>query len=338
MQRHLTSWSPRRVFVAALAIASTATVAWADPIQFSKPAVAIAAPPKAELDLPDRKSRDWDFSSPSQMQRPVAPPPPVMRVPPREREEGDDEADRHPLLRDPQNFPDAVGRAEARNPLAPTKSKVTAPRLSLETVGSKARDAQHALSPISDINLDLRDRDREQRRRDPAAMERSFGSDRNDSREGRKRDLYAARENVASEPNDFFNSAPKFDVSTSRPKENADAQHLERRAAFDQLLNPSAKTGRAPGSLEPVTGLEMSKPAVPAAMPMLGGMKFELDPADPANGIKIQQERLRAPVAETLNKKYSQPTKPAAAATAESRFQTSLMRQPTVHEIPARKF
>ncbi len=338
MQRRPTISTFRRVLAAALAIAGAATVAWGDAIQFSKPAVAIPTRPKEQLNLPERKSRDVDFSSPADMQQPLAPPPPppVVRVPPREREDNDD-AGKHPLLRDPKNFPDAVGRADARNPLAPSKASATAPRSTLQIPGAKAPEAQHALAPISDINLDLRDRDLQQRRRDPAAVDRmdhSLSSDRN---EPRKRDSYLLRQN-APETIDPFNSASRFDPLMAHPKENVDAQHLERRAAFDQLLNPGANVVRTPGSLDPVTGLESSKPASPVAMPMLGSSKFEINPADPANGIRLQQERLRAPVAETVNKKYSQPAKPVAAGAFDSPFQSSLMRQPTIHEIPARKF
>ena len=323
----------------ALAFASATAVVWAEKIQFSKPAVAIATPPKKELDLPQRKSRDVDFSSPADVERPITPPPPVMRVPPREREQ-DDDARQHPLLREPKDFPDGFGRAESRNSLgsnkSSSKSSTNATRSNLGMFGTKRLASEHALSPIPDINVDLRDRDRDpqQRQKDSAKMDRPLVSDRN---ERGKPDPYLIRDN-ASEPMEPFSSRSKFDPLTVRPNETPDPQQLERRAAFDQLLTPGGNMVRAPGSLEPVTGLDGPKAATPAVMPMLGGTKFELNPADPANSIKLQQEKLRAPVAETLNRKYSQPTKPVAAGAAESPFRTSLMREPTVREIPARKF
>jgi hypothetical protein len=343
MQLRSTSLSHSRVLATAVAITGAVTWAWAgESIQFSKPAVEIAIQKKEQQrDLPEPRSKQLDFSGSQQMERPAIQQPSVVQVPARERDE-DDDAGRHPLLRDPNKFPDAVGRADARNALALGKTSPNSVALaktsptSTETraLGSKRTEPQHALSPITDLNWDSRERERERRRQDSLLEDRSSASDRSDAR---KRDPYASREN-APEQNDSFTSAALFDPSIARPRENPIAAQLERHAAFDQLFNPNAGMVRSPGSLEPVTGLDVAKPAVPVAMPMLGNTMFDKGAAVPIDAFKAQQERLRAPSLQDVNKKDSSKITAASANAIDPHFQTPLMRQPTVHDIPARKF
>ncbi len=91
-----------------------------DAIRFSKPAVALAAPPKVETDLPAVRERGLDFSNPNfdaPVTAPPRTPPPMLRREPRDPErEGT-----HHLLRTPAMFtdPDVPRRKSAPSLSAP---------------------------------------------------------------------------------------------------------------------------------------------------------------------------------------------------------------------------
>jgi hypothetical protein len=185
------------------------------------------------------------------------------------------------------------------------------------------------------VNWDPRNRDREQRN-EPFS---SGHSDANDRKDRRSRELYGTR-HEESEQKDPFNAPDAPDPFTFRPKdgkESLSAAQMERRVAFEQLFNPGGVVVQPPGSLEPVTGLDAVKPTPGGpAMPMLTGPKIEMAPNTAANGFNVQQDHLRLPLPDDFSKRFSAGVKPAPAP-VESHFQTSLMRQPTVHDIPARK-
>ena len=106
---------------------------------------------------------------------------------------------------------------------------------------------------------------------------------------------------------------------------------VERRTAFQELLNAKTETGeRAPNSLQPVVNaVQLQTPAV--GLPMLGASKPFTDPTKIFNE---RHERLRGPVMDDVNKKYS-PLPPATSA-FDPRFQTPLNRQPAMHDFPKR--
>ena len=324
----------------------TAVPAWADAIQFSKPAVELAAPQKAQENLPEPKSKRMDFSPGASVERPVAQPPPVlMRVPPsRLRDLNEDEdADRHPLLREFKDYSDPLGRSErseTRNRYGPARSG-----RNLRQPGelrNKDSDAPEALSPITDMNWDPRERDRERDRDRDRPRDDAFSMDRSarpEKKDARERELYGKREAESDQKSPF--EAPEVpDVFTFRPNKPLTAAQLERRAEFDQLLNPAGANARPAGSLEPVSGgagLDAPRPGSPVVMPIPAGPKPEFAPSDPGIALRMQQERLRPAVPEDVAQKFSPSAQPAPVGPVDSRFQGSLMRQPTYHEIPSRK-
>ena len=319
----------------------SATYGWGDAIQFSRPAVPIASPDKELPELPESRSK-IEFGANPVMERPaMLMPQPVMRMPPvRERDDNED-ANRHPLLREPKSFREMGDESESRDRFGPGKSSSSSswrgvPRNNAP--GNTRAEPQHALSPITDLNWDPRDRDRDrEQRNDSFSSSRSDASDRKDAR---ARELYGGRQEEP-EQKDAFSAPEAPDPFTFRPKdgkESLSAAQMERREAFEQLFNPGGVVVQPPGSLDPVTGLDAIKPTPGPgpAMPMLTGPKIQMAPSTPANGFNAQQERLRLPLPDDFSKRFSQGVKPSPAP-VDSHFQSSLMRQPTVHDIPSRK-
>jgi hypothetical protein len=343
MKHHPATVWRHRVLVAVLAVVATATTAWADAIQFSKPVIEIATPDKEQPSLPKARSKAVDISSPDQMEAPIAAPPPMVRPKTRDRDD-DDDTGRHPLLRNPAKFPDAVGRDNERNPKLSSTSRKSSDSQSSSAYGRNGKETDQSLSPITNPDWDLRDRDSnrdsDRHRKDPFSANlttKSERKDRTDRNDSRQKDAYESREQDEPGRADGLNSTA-FDSFTFRAKENPTSAQVERRAAFDQLLNPSGSPGRQAGSLEPVSGLESPKPTTPIGMPMLGGGMFDKSSAGPSEAFKAQPNRPHAPVAEDLAKRFSLQSKPAVTAPVDARFESSLMRQPTVHDIPSRKF
>ena len=131
-----------------------------------------------------------------------------------------------------------------------------------------------------------------------------------------------------------------FDLLTVRTREKPSPELLERRATFEQLLNPgSSLAAKTPGSLDPVASLDPLRPgAAPGgSVPGLSGPGLATT-ADPMQAMNQQRDRLRGPVLEDVNKKYSAQPGSTLPGGLDGRYQTPLSRQPAVQQFPTRKF
>jgi hypothetical protein len=316
------SWC--RVVVTLLALVCTDQLVWADAIQFSKPVVAIAVPPKEEVEIIERRAKTIDFSGAS-AQQPVVQQPqpqPVRRVEPREREEAE-EISKSRLHRDSQNPFDVLDRPDARDPFAAKKSSLTDERI----------DSTRALAPVNDFSWDPRRQDIHTKN---SVTERRSGF-RDDG--SWRRDDSAQRKGHAE--NNEGNALDSITGHVARQKEKPTPARAEYRAAFERLINPTATISSRPaGSLEPVTESDIAKPAPPPVVPPgFARTKSDNGPIDPTEAFNIRHVYGGSEWYER-EKKYASPTsrKPGTLSERESLFQTPLMRQPTVHEFPARKF
>ena len=205
-----------------------------------------------------------------------------------------------------------------------------------EPFGLELPDSQRALSPVMDFNWDAREAARS---RNPSAFGGSEPGDR-DERSERFRPAFSAGRQQETVLERSFQGTRFSDWFGGGPKEKLSQDILDRRAAFEQLLNPSAGVaGRAPGSLEPLPSLE--KAALAPGLPMpatIGRTKGQMNTTDPMEAFNQQHERLRGPSLEDVNKKYASPKSAPASSTVDPRFQTPLNRQPTSREFPTRKF
>ena len=297
-----------------------------DAIRFSKPAVALAAPPKAESDLPEVRERGLDFSNPNfdaPVTAPPRTPPPMLRREPRDPErEGT-----HPLLRTPAMFTDpdeekarkeALREAE-NNPFKTTKEKSRPGSSPMKDLASPLRsETSRSLSPVTD--LDWRPGD--------------AAGGRKDSRRGGQ--SFAQREDENFSPSGMRASTP-FDFHGDRQQDKPTPAQVQRRTEFQQLLNPNAgPAGRAPNSLQPVINAAEAKSSG-LATPTVGGSGFDPRNADPTAAFNRQQDRLRGPVIEDVNKRYN--AAPAnSPGSPGSGHQPQGPRQPLTREFPARKF
>jgi hypothetical protein len=129
------------------------------------------------------------------------------------------------------------------------------------------------------------------------------------------------------------------DTRTHEKREPSQAM-LDRRAAFEQMLNPSAGVaGRMPGALEPVPSLSVPAVSAPGlAIPSIVPPKALVIPADPTVAFNEKHDRLRGRSLEDVNKKYTRPAPAAPQPGVETRFQTPLHRQPVTREFPSRRF
>lgn len=320
--------------VGVLALALVADRAAGESIQFSKPLLAIVVPPKPLENLPEARTRTIDFSGPEVEQPAVMPRSPVMRANPREEKEKKD--DRHWLLQDPKIFSDPNRDQEEAN-----KDKVQpglGKKLSPET--GKPRDplnlkrpgAPGSLTPEGDFNWQAHDT---VRRPDDALWANRPGS----LEKKNERSPVGLRDE--STKNGLY-----FDAFNTRPKEieKPTRAQLERRASFEELLNPGhanvGLSGRLPGSLDPVTSPDAVVAPAVAKLPGPVVPNVSTKTADPMQAFNLQHERLRGPVFEDPYKKYSNPNAtPSAAPTAIQPNQLSpLMRSSAPHEIPSRRF
>ena len=145
---------------------------------------------------------------------------------------------------------------------------------------------------------------------------------------------------------DSIKSSLYHDVFNTRPKdvEKPTRGQLERRASFDALLNPGhAQIGlpaRTPGSLDPVTSPDAVVMPAAAKLPGPVASKLPAKAYDPMQAFNLQHERLRGPVFEDPNKKYSsQLSAPGSSSTTVQPNPISpLMRPSGPREIPSRKF
>lgn len=299
----------------------------AEQIQFSKPAMEIAAPSKAEENLPETRSKRLDFSAP-EVARPIIPQQTIIRIQPREEDEDDRFSPRDSSRpTDPRRRKDP---ASARNSLAPRET-YPGELWRGEPPGFRRPDSQRALSPVMDFDWDARESATYQ---GGSALENRSSGERDVAR---KRGAPANRDQYGVQ-NEVLPSSPFSDIFTSRPKEKPSRELLERRAAFEQMLNPGVGiAGRTPGSLEPVPALDVPKSAPSLVMPAIGGAALNPKSADPMQAFNVH-ERLRGPMLEDIHKRYSAPSASASSTAIDSRLQTPLNRQPTARDFPTRRF
>ncbi|HTD66917.1 MAG TPA: hypothetical protein VK846_10355 [Candidatus Limnocylindria bacterium] len=333
---------PRRGFAVALGLGVVSLAVIAEPIRFSKPTVPIAEPVREQKGLPEARTRGFDFSSPN-MDQPMSPvPQPAMRVNPREERERDKD-ERPWLLRDPKIFSDPTEKGTDKTEANPFESERTkSPWSRVKENNSASRfETPRSLSPVTEFGWDPRN---------PSGQKNPFGepSAFASVNEGRTRSPFATIEEP-SVNNTFDPGRPNsmFDMFGTRVKEKEKLTpgQVTRAAEFQQMINPSASpSGKGPSALEPVVAVTDAayRPA-PLAIPTIGGLPRDgskLDPriADPMTVFNHQNAQLRGPVFDEFDKKSSaQPNRPGASS-IESRFQTPLNRQPSVHEFPKRKF
>lgn len=313
-------------------------VAWSvtagEPILFSKPAIAIAAPPKAESNLPEIREHGMKFSNPEMEQAPAAPfrpPPPLMRNDPRDEERDNT----HRLLRTPKMFTDPAeekARSEARrearnNPFASTAEKQHPPSPFTKDMATQMRsDESRSLSPVTD--LDWQPGDSPNGRKES----RLGGLGGPDSASP-----YARREEAQFGP-ESGRPVPLFDFSGGRPQEKLTPSQLQRRTDFEQLLNPNAGlAGKGPNSLQPVVNAADAKSAT-LAIPTVGGKGFDPRTADPMATLNQQRDRLRGPVIEDINKRYNPQPATGSGSPYDSGNNLLNSRQPLSREFPSRKF
>lgn len=278
------------------------------------------------------------FSTPD-VATPMTPPPqPLMRMAPREEKK-----DEVPwLLSTPKLFSDPGQQGSGRNasdnpnlsanPLMPGAAARSP--WSKENLGMPRPDALRALSPVTDFNWDAREAS--------DAQKDSYGADKSrlgDSKDRRAHSPFATRQETDGKF-DSFRPNSTFEMFSAHIKEKLTAQQLERRADFEQLLNPNAgPAGKAPNSLDPVVSLtDTPKHAAPLVTPTLAGSKLESKTADPMAAFNQQHERLRGPELEAFDKKYSPAPARPAVSPLDPHYQAPLNQQPSVHQFPTRKF
>ena len=307
--------------------------------RLSKPTVALAVPVKESAKIREPRGKSMDFSSPDVEQPMVAPQPqqPIFRGEPRDQQARDDTPR---LLRTPRIFSDPdeerekakqSGQNAAANSTPPGRENPRSP-WSGDTLGTHRADSQHALSPVTDFNWDTT-REKESRSKDPLWNGKSTTKDRNGAR---ARGPFAAQEDSAAR---FSSGRPDSlaDLFGGQAKEKPTPAQLERRAEFQQLLNPNAAlAGKAQDSLQPVVNAADAKPGALAA-PTLGGILPGAGPVDPMTAFNQKHDHLRGPVLEDFNKKYTAPSLPAASS-LDSRGRTPLNQQPAFRDFPTRSF
>lgn len=327
-RRHILRPGRAVVTLAGVGVACAALAG--DAIRFSKPAIAIAAPPKAESDLPEVRERGLDFSDPSFEPAIAVPPPrpvsPMMRQEPRDVERDST----HPLLRTPAMFTDPAeekARKDAlrdrNNPFAPAQEKKSAASpFTKDTSAQMRSDQSRSLAPVTEL--------------DWQPGESSKG--RNEARRGGPgAGQYQARGEENQFGPDNGRATPFFDASSARPQEKLSSSQLQRRTDFEQLLNPNAGPGgQGPNSLQPVINAADAKSAG-LAMPTVGGSGFDPRAADPMSTLNQQRERLRGPVIEDINKRYN-PLPATGPGSPGYGNQPQGPRPPVSREFPSRKF
>ena len=316
-----------------------------EPIRFSQPAIPIAVELKEDQQLPAAHDSKPDFGS-SSVEQPVASQPMLIRTQPREKER-DRDAGKHWLLRDPKRFPDATGRANAREKLAnanirPRESSVRErnpgdSESSEDDLALERSEKAGALSPISDFHWDAR--------RGYSRSNAWSSTDRNSSekKESLSPSPFApsfTREEPSEQKRESGSSFPDFFAARPKEEKLTEAQ-LENRAAFERLLNHSTTAASRPGgSLEPVTTVENPKTAaVSGAMPTIAAPRPDVRPMEPIPAFNQHQGQLGAPAPVDFSKKVNStaPMPISPGTPSDSPFQTPLIRQPTIREMPRRK-
>ena len=334
---------PRRIIVLTCAL-FVAIFGRAEHIQFSKPAVPLAAPAKEKEKLSQDRSKVLDFGDPG-IDQPVVVQPQIIRIRPRDSKGDKDDEDsvdpREP--RDPVDPSEKFIRKDKKEKLLVRKKD--GPNQSRRDDDPKTKgldvfpldDSQsQSLSPVTDFNLDERDagkRSRESMFADRGATNRMSASGPGFLMKREDRD----REFDKFEPKAFF------DVLVGRSKETDNEKPsrevLERRAAFERLLNPNAGMAtKTPGSFEPVTALDAPKALMPLTVPSIIGGNNDTKPVEPLPTAGFQQARLRPPTLDGIAGKNGKSFDSAAPPVFDPAPQSPLIRQPGTRDFPTRKF
>jgi hypothetical protein len=337
-----------RCLLAALTICSSPALPGAEPIRFSKPAVAIAAPDRAEPKLPESRVTGLDFSAPpvaAPMTQPMMVPPSIIFLDPRDRkggreDESDDRTGRRDLydLKELRKLPGLrrdqreQGQKDLRgsdgnttlNPFNPNRTKL--PGLNDPWQTGRSENSP-SLSPVTKFDWEESD----------SSVETGGSSSRN--RKGQRNRNPNPFDVQTDEEDGSPRSPSSFDLFSSRPKEKPSRELIEHRAAFEKLLNPNTELAiKSPNSLDPVSELDPTRPASSVTMPTLGQPKINGSAHDPMQAYNQQQTSLRGPRMEDVNSRYAPSTSASSAPNIPARFQTPLSRQPTMHDLPSRKF
>jgi len=270
---------------------------------------------KEQTKLPEAEDR-IDFSTQPPMQPLMQPQQTILRVQPRESDEGPDKG-LHWLLRSPTNSPGNVGRMGLMKGFPNAWN--TDPHSSLRP------EATNALAPVTE--MDWVKRDHERRKKEEYGERGIFDRDSSRRRENGRED----------EAKDSSEISLNREILPFAHKEKLTPAQIERRAEFERLLNSSASvTVRKPTALEPVTSMEMPKQETSAAaLPTIGGMRIDRGPIGPDAAFNARHDYLRGPQEESAKRYSSEQKKPN---TYDPSAKPSLMRQPSVHEIPSRSF
>jgi hypothetical protein len=335
--------SMRRVFAVALAFVAAAGWLRADAIIFSKPAVPLAVPPKAEDALPKfNVDEEMDFMpTPLQPQQPMITTPRVIETQ-RPRDPDDDEKE-HWLLRDPFKNRDPMGK----NPLKEQTKKdpIRAP-WQVQAMKKREKDEIRSLAPVKEF--DWNESDPRRKNGDLLSEWRRDQQEKPSTDERERHDPLQPRKDRRNERHDPLQPPMNFESFGNRTYEKPTMAQLERRAAFEQLLNPTAPANvKQLGSLEPVLSmdaLKTPKPLAPAPLPSLNTANARIDrldrgPLDPTAQFRERQSRLyESDALQDPNQRYAVQPKSTSPKVAEPIYKTPLLQQPIRRDIPSRQF
>jgi hypothetical protein len=325
-----------------LALGGAALVVRGESIRFSKPVVSIAAPSGIEDDAPPPESRRLSFDAP-EFASPLPMPMPSIIVRRDRGDRGDEEDEDYRRLpyasRKEREEPFLRGNSRLQSSGA-ERSRQFEPPLGVDPFSFQQHsDSQRGLAPVTDLNWDARDKKVQK----DGPLFGNSGALQRDERDAARPTMFSddpGREvgvGKAFQPTTFSDLFGHRDSRMNEKQEPSQAM-LDRRAAFEQMLNPSAGVaGRMPGSLEPVPSLGPALPVPGLGVPSIAPSKV-VKAADPTEAFKLKHDRLRGPTVDDVNKKYSQPAPAAPQPAVESRFQTPLNRQPVTREFPSRRF
>jgi hypothetical protein len=320
----------RRFFAVAFAcVAVQADSVRAEPIIFSKPDVPLAAPAKEEEGLPELRGKRLDMTAPAieqpgfQQQQTT-----VVRT---RRQEADPEENLHWLLRDPSRRRADNFKEQAGSVLSLSQEKERdkeAQRLSNPFAPQTDPTANaNPLAPIQDLNWNARSET--ESRRGTASWRSS-----NKERGGEAQDSTFEREQA--EPVDPFRSPFSVDAfSVPLAKEKPTAFQIEQRAAFERMINPSMVAPTR--SLDPVSVFDAPRTLPSYGSSLLAPSRSPLvTRSEPVAPERVAPRPMApAPVAE--RRATPPPTARSLAQTEDPRARP-LIRQPTINEIPSRRF
>lgn len=328
--------------ILAVAAVFLAAVSWlhADAIIFSKPAVPLAAPPRVDEGLPKvRVDEEMDFAPVTPMDaRPPISAPQIMETNPQRSRDADDDSNEHWLLRDPYKIRDPLGK----NPLKEqTKQDPIRAPWQVQAMKKREKDDIRSLTPVKEFDWD---------ENNPDKQKNGLLSEWRREQQGLTRDQkdeqfnpFQPRKDRKEERRDPLQPPMNFESIGNRTYEKPTMAQLERRAAFEQLLNPTPPQNvKQQSSLEPVVAMDIPKPITPAPRaPVNSTIATHLDrgPVDPIVKLREDQHRLYgAGAIENPDEKYAVQPKSFAPKVAEPIYKTPLLQQPLRREIPSRQF